>query len=310
MNRIKNDQFQNLQNAVILINKEPGKTSFDTIREFKRMTGIKKIGHSGTLDKFASGLLILCTGQATKLTNYFLNEDKRYICNIQLGVSTDTLDPEGEIIEEKSLESITEHDIHKTIEAFKGEQLQVPPLYSALKIGGERVSDRIRKGESVTLDARKIIIHDIVFKNYNENNGQLVLDIVCSKGTYIRSLARDIGKALKVGAFVKALRRMKSGKFSIFDAVSLLRIKEKYFDKENFIYSMKAALEDYSKIYVNNAAVERILNGAQFFKENIVKVEKNSKKMYIILNEKENLIAIADVDFDHWNIKYRNVFNQ
>ncbi|MDR3238144.1 MAG: tRNA pseudouridine(55) synthase TruB, partial [Spirochaetia bacterium] len=195
-------------NAVLLIDKTEGMTSFDTISVVRRLIKQRKVGHSGTIDSFASGLLALCTGANTKLTKYFMAKDKRYRADIQLGIRTDTDDPTGNVLEKKPFSGITEADVQRVLVGFKGEQMQLPPLYSALKIKGERASDIARRGEHVSLEPRRVFISAIDMTAYDSALGRISIEVLCSKGTYIRSIARDAGGILGTGAHCSALRRV------------------------------------------------------------------------------------------------------
>ncbi|MCP4132650.1 MAG: tRNA pseudouridine(55) synthase TruB [bacterium] len=307
--------MQDLQNAVILIDKPVGRTSFETVSQVKRLLKVKKIGHSGTLDKFASGLLVLCTGRATRLTNYFLESDKEYSGIVQLGIATDTCDIYGDVITNNPFAHITEEEIKNALNSFKGEIMQMPPLYSALKINGQRASDLVRNGKEVEIKERQITIYNIESRHIDRENGRVSIYVSSSKGTYIRSIARDMGEILGTGAHLASLRRLKSGHFSIENAVTIEELREfieKGTQEKDFIVSPVNALQKFSCITVNNAARNRIVNGAYFDREDALNIdinEINEKKLFIIVDEDKNLIAIAEIDIEKWHIKYRNVFN-
>jgi len=303
-----------LQNAVLLIHKPEGLTSFETVARVRKLIQIKKVGHSGTLDKFASGLLILCTGWATKLTRFFLESNKEYIAVVQLGITTDTGDGEGEIIEKKSFEGITAEDFSAAAGHFKGEQMQLPPRYSALKVKGSRASDRARNGELVELERRRIFIYAIESLESDPGLGRFTIKVRCSKGTYIRSLARDIGERLGTGAYLAGLVRTQSGIFPLEQAVTLEELEQYLTGMEiekNFILEPAEALRDFNRITVGSEVVPRIFNGAWFQIEETTDIEyrDEEKKRFLILDMEKNLIAIADVDIDKWHITYLNVFN-
>ncbi|MBN2041711.1 MAG: tRNA pseudouridine(55) synthase TruB [Spirochaetes bacterium] len=299
-------------NSVFLIDKQCGITSHSEINRLKEMPGIKKIGHCGTLDKFATGLLIVCTGWATKLTRYFLESDKRYIGTIKLGIKTDTCDPEGNITEYGDLSKLNTGLIDIIPEKFSGIQSQVPPEYSALKINGKRASDLIRNGEKVQIKERTINIKNLDIIKIDLDNSTITIDVSCSKGTYIRSLARDIGEYLGVGGYLEQLRRISSGNLSIENAATIDEIQKfisgRQIDK-NFLLTPRDALSFLSLIKVKKSAVKNILNGAFFRRDDIISLENNADKHFLIVDEEENLIAIADINIDNWFIKYLNVFN-
>ncbi len=303
-----------LQNSVLLIDKPVNKTSYKTIEEIKSLLKIKKVGHSGTLDKFASGLLVVCTGFATRLTRYFLESEKRYIGIIKLGVTTDTLDREGVVIEEKEILEIDDENILRLKERFTGEINQIPPAYSALKVGGKRASDLIREGKDIELPERRVHIRRFDVLKIPENISLLKIDITCSKGTYIRSIARDIGIFLGTGAYLDELRRINVGKFSVDDSVSLNELRgfregECIDIKRRFYYSPAEALSDFGIVVVANRIRSRVLNGAFFGKDDVREIKVVEGKPYRILDEDNKLIAIAKIEVEGWGLNYLNVFN-
>ena len=303
-------------NAVILLDKPVDRTSFECIGEVRRLTGIRKVGHSGTLDKFASGLLVICTGQATKLTRYFLEGNKRYTGKIQYGVVTDTFDTEGEVIERNFSGDVKESDILALKNRYSGKMLQEPPVYSALKVNGRRASDLVRQGKEVKLDKREVKIFNLDIFDIDLKNSIFSIDVSCSKGTYIRSIARDMGNDLGTGAHLLSLRRIESGHFSVKQAVTLDELKAFIEGKEvskEFIKKPAEALKNYGYIIVKNSAKEKIFNGVYFKEDDICEIvekgDENQDNFYIILDEDKNLIAIAEVNIGIWQIKYQNVFN-
>ena len=306
-------KISGFNNAVILLDKPEGKTSFDLISAVKRITGIKKIGHSGTLDKFATGLMVICTGNATRLTRFFLEDDKRYTGRIQLGIETDTCDMTGKIISEKPFSSIDWNRIPETLSEFSGSINQIPPKYSALKIDGKRASDRMRSGEDIDLAGRDVKIYSIEVTGTDPLQGHIDFDVFCSKGTYIRSLARDFGERLGTGACLSSLRRISSGVFNISQAATIDEFKDAAesgdFDNRPFLLSPMDVLKDFSKIILNDAGRARVANGALFSREEVISLEKRDRDFFIISDNQENLIAIAEIDIEKWLIIYQCVFN-
>ena len=298
-------------NKVMLFDKDCGITSSDTVGLIKKITGVKKIGHSGTLDKFASGLLVICTGSATKLSRFFLESDKQYEAVIALGKTTDTLDSLGEVVKTAPFEHIIENDVIECLKSFIGKQSQEPPVYSALKIKGKRYSDLTRSGVDVVPQKRNIEIYDIVSSDINLKDGLIKIKVSCSKGTYIRSLARDIGIKLKTVAFLLELKRTKSGSFSIDDSVNvddLIKASKDELDNTNFLIEPVDSL-DLGTIVIKDEAIKGILNGSYFNKEDISDMSLKGQKTVKIISNDKKLVAIADIEFDNWDIKYYNVFN-
>jgi len=303
---------RDLQNAILLINKPSGLTSFETISGVKRILKLRKVGHSGTLDKFASGLLVVCTGWCTKLTRFFLDSDKRYEGIIRLGISTDTDDREGAVIAQNAVGQVRPEDIEYLTGIFSGVIRQTPPRYSALKIQGKRASDRVRSGESVDIKEREVTIFSLHLETSGDDSAVLSVKVHCSKGTYIRSLARDIGGKLGVGAHLEELRRIGSGRFSVDDSATLDEIQQYSEGKDvrkDFIRNPVDAFSDFGYMIVDESASDRIMNGAPFSRNDVIHCEAVDDKPYLILNEKKILIAIVDADIENWRITYINVFN-
>jgi tRNA pseudouridine55 synthase len=301
-----------LRDAILLVDKPVGLTSYETVSRVRRITGAARAGHSGTLDRFASGLLVVCCGQSTKLARYLLLDEKRYIGTVKLGVITDTDDREGSVLEERDAGSVTREDILRCSRNFTGELSQVPPRYSALKIRGRRASDRVRGGENVELAPRKVTVYGLDVLDVDLAGARFTMSVRCSKGTYIRSIARDMGSELGTGAYLDALRRTGAGLFSIDDAVTLQELEScagGHPVHGRFILRQQEALRNYGRIVVSDGVRGRILNGAGFERESALKIDDNGGKTFIILDESENLIAIADMDIGKWQIKYLNVFN-
>ncbi len=198
-------------------------TSHDVVAILRKITKVKQIGHTGTLDPFAQGVLPICIGKATRLIEY-LDDEKEYLAEISFGKSTDTYDIDGKIVSECDQE-IGLKDIENGLEAFKGEILQTPPIYSALKVKGKKLYEYARNGEDVKIEPRKVFIEKIELKNFDEKTQKAQVLIKCSKGTYIRSIAHDLGQNLKVGAYLSQLIRTQAGKFLIDEAIRLDEIK-------------------------------------------------------------------------------------
>lgn len=214
-----------IKGEVLLFDKSREWTSFDLVQRVRntlcRNLGIKKmkVGHAGTLDPLASGLMILCTGKATKLIESFQDKDKEYTATLKLGATTPSFDMETGEENHKPFETLSRKIIDETLQKFLGETDQVPPLYSAVKIKGERAFDYARRGENLKLSPRKIVIKSIDVKSFKLPF--ITLEVKCSKGTYIRALARDIGNELGCGAYITELRRTKIGEYDVEDAMTI-----------------------------------------------------------------------------------------
>ena len=205
--------------GILLLDKRLGVSSNKALQEVRRLFNANKAGHTGSLDPLATGLLPLCFGEATKVSALMLDDNKRYQVVVQLGVMTDTGDLEGAVIETKPVPELSIDEILACLEKFTGEIDQVPPMYSALKHNGKKLYELAREGKTVERKARHIIIYELKLLDFSKD--QLALDVFCSKGTYIRSLAEDIGHALGCGGTVKELRRLQAGQFNIENAKTI-----------------------------------------------------------------------------------------
>jgi tRNA pseudouridine55 synthase len=204
--------------GLLLIDKPAGPTSHDVIQKLRRLSGIRRIGHAGTLDPLATGLLLVCLGRATRLLEYLLDQPKRYEAAVRLGQSTDTFDAQGTVVAEKPVD-ITEVDIEKALDSFRGPIVQHAPAYSAVKRNGVPLYKLARQGVEVERPSRKVTIYNLEICSWQKP--LLHLDVTCSSGTYIRSLADDLGQTLACGGHISALRRTEVGSFSIKEAVTL-----------------------------------------------------------------------------------------
>ena len=209
--------------GMLLLDKSAGMSSNGAVQRVKRLFQANKIGHTGSLDPIATGLLPLCLGEATKLSGFLLNTDKRYSVRVRLGRTTTTADIEGDTVDEKPVPVLDESVLDAVLQRFRGETEQVPPMYSALKQGGQRLYDLARKGVEVTREPRRVSIYELCLLEFGPD--YLDLEVHCSKGTYIRSLAVDIGASLGCGGHVEQLRRLAVGKFDLSQSVPLSRLE-------------------------------------------------------------------------------------
>jgi tRNA pseudouridine55 synthase len=205
--------------GILNVNKPLGYSSFKVVSQIRRMTGEKRVGHAGTLDPAATGVLPICLGQATRVSEYFLSHTKKYVALIELGITTDTFDSQGTITSRKDAIPVTLSLVHQALEDFKGTIFQVPPSYSAVKIKGKPAYKMAREGIEVSIKPREVRIESIEIISFE--NSCIELKIECSKGTYIRSIANDLGEKLGCGAYLKNLARTVYGPFKIANAVSL-----------------------------------------------------------------------------------------
>ena len=264
--------------------KPKGKTSHDVVAILRRVTKIKQIGHTGTLDPFAEGVLPICIGKATRLIEY-LEDDKAYIGTVQFGSSTTTYDIEGEIVN-SSDKRVTAQDIENCLENFRGEIEQLPPIYSAIKVNGKKLYEYARKGEEVKIEPRKVCIHKLELADFDNEKQQAKFLIECSKGTYIRSIANDVGKSLGCFGHLVNLVRIKAGKFEIKNSISLdnLDTGEKVSDK--LIYPLEYL--NYPKYELNEKEKDKVLHG--------MAINIDLSDGIVILTSQNTLIAMSLVN--------------
>lgn len=210
-------------NGILLIDKEPDWTSNDVVAKLKGILHQRRIGHSGTLDPMATGLLVVFVGRATRAVEFAEGHDKRYLASLRLGIDTDTQDTSGTVLERRPV-SVTRDELEAALNNFKGELEQIPPMYSAIKHKGRPLYEIARKGGQVERKARKITVYDISVTG--EQEGDYLLDIRCSKGTYVRTLCHDLGQALGCGGCMSSLRRMEAGQFKVENAYKLCRVQD------------------------------------------------------------------------------------
>jgi tRNA pseudouridine55 synthase len=258
---MNSQDVKNAISGVLVVDKPVGMTSHDVVEAIRRGTGIRRAGHTGTLDPRASGVLVILIGPAVRLSEYVSASDKRYQAIIRLGSSTDTFDADGKFVRSDQPINVTEEQFEKILKQFEGEIEQVPPPYSAVKVGGRRAYDMARQGEEVELAPRKIQVHHLEVLEWAPP--EVVVDVHCSSGTYVRSLANDIGNQLGTGAYLVGLRRTKSGRFSLRDATPLRKLQEAFQAGNWYQYLIPAAeaLADWPAVELNPDDVEEVRHG-------------------------------------------------
>lgn len=280
-------------NGVINIYKNTGMTSFDVVAMVRRVAKMKKVGHTGTLDPAASGVLPVCLGKATKIIDYIMENKKVYRVNLKLGMITDTYDLEGEVLKEKDASHITKDEILECINSFVGTIDQVPPMYSALKQNGVRLYELARQGIEVHREARKITIYSI--ENIKiESNDNIQMDVCCSKGTYIRSLCYDIGEKLNVGATMTALERIQNGPFTKEKAINIEDLTEELLEKH--LISIEDALDSFEKIIVNEKFSKLLRNGVKVFDSRMYSEEIQFDKLYRVYEDNGIFLGLGKRD--------------
>jgi len=266
--------------GIILVNKEKDFTSHDVVSIVKKITE-SKVGHTGTLDPNATGVLPLLIGNATKISKYLINHDKEYEAVIQLGKKTTTADIEGEVIEEKEVPEKIYIECENILKSFIGKQKQTPPAYSAIKVNGKKLYSYAREGIKIEVEPRNIEIYNIELININKEEKQISFRVSCSKGTYIRSLCEDIADKLGTVGYMKDLKRTKVGDFEIKEAITIDELKEK-FEKKDFsdVITIENIFKDMPKIELNENNIKQYLNGVKI-------TEKNQDGIYRIFYKNE-----------------------
>ena len=267
--------------GIILINKPKGYTSHDVVAKVKKLLNVKKVGHTGTLDPNATGVLPLLLNEGTKVSKYLIEHDKEYEVTLKLGIKTDTLDIEGNIIEEQKVNVDKLEDVESVLNSFIGKQEQIPPMYSAIKVNGRKLYEYARQGQSIELKPRNIEIYSIELNKINEKENEISFTVSCSKGTYIRSLCEDIAKRLGTIGYMKELNRIKVGRFSIKDAITIEELEKNTEKIEERVISIEKLFKELPIIKLEKSEFKRFLNGVSVFIEKEDGIYNIYEKNYI-----------------------------
>ena len=249
-------------NGILIVNKEAGFTSFDVIAKLRGILGMKKIGHTGTLDPMATGVLPVLLGNATRISDYLTDYQKCYIAGVKLGITTDTEDITGTVLSERPV-NVTEDALQKVIPSFLGDIMQLTPMYSARKVNGQKLVDLARKGISVEREKKPVCIKELTVSHFSQADGTFTMKVLCSKGTYVRTLCHDIGEALGCGACMTSLQRVRTGQYEIAEAHTLSEIEEakKAGRIEELVYATDSVFTAYDKSDVTEDGKKFLLNG-------------------------------------------------
>lgn len=268
------------------IYKPKGMTSFDVVARLRRVTKIKQIGHTGTLDPFAVGVLPICIGKATRLIEY-LDDDKEYLATVQFGKDTDTYDLDGTVTKTYN-QKITQADLISILDDFRGEIEQLPPIYSAIKVNGKKLYEYARKGEEVEIKPRKVFISKLELENFDFEKQEAKIIVGCSKGTYIRSIAYDIGQKLNCGGYLTALERTKAGLFNREHSIPLENFGE-VSDVRNKLVNPIDVLP-LSKVELNDIEKERVNHGMAIYNRGF----KNSDVVILVYGGRIHAIGMVE----------------
>ena len=278
--------------GILIINKEQGKTSHDIVYKVKKILN-EKVGHTGTLDPNATGVLPLLIGKGTQCSQYLMEHDKIYEVKLKLGIKTDTADIEGNIIEEKNIieENLKEEKLKNVLKSFIGEQKQIPPMYSAIKVNGRKLYEYARKGQTIELKPRNIIIYECELIKIDKSEKEIDFKVHCSKGTYIRSLCEDIAKKLGTVGYMKNLNRVKVGTFSIDNSLTIEQLENNYQNKDfinKYFITIEQLFMERPFIMINEHKMKHFLNGVKL----TYKLPDNTYRIY---DEQEKFIGIGTI---------------
>lgn len=276
-------------NGIVIVNKDKGFTSHDVVNVIRRIFSTRKVGHTGTLDPDATGVLPICIGKATKIADMLTFSDKRYLARVKLGITTDTQDISGEILSRSEV-NVTSDELEKAVKAHIGEIEQIPPMYSAIKINGKKLCDLARKGIEVERKPRKITIYSAEISDFD--GCEFTLDVHCSKGTYIRTLCHDIGAFLGCGAVMCELQRTQSSVFTIDNSYTLDKLKT--MDEATLydvLMSIDSVFEHYPSLHIDDNVKKRLCNGARCF-------VNASEGTYRVYDKENNFLCVASVTPD------------
>lgn len=277
--------------------KPVGKTSHDVVAYFRKLLKIKKIGHTGTLDPFAEGVLPICIGNSTRLIEY-LPDDKAYLAFVQFGKATDSYDIEGNVIFQSD-KKVAKEDVEQALKKFEGDIEQLPPIYSAIKVNGKKLYEYAREGKSVEIKTRKVTIYKIELKNFDYDNQVAQVYVECSKGTYIRSIANDLGQVLGCGGYLTRLIRTKAGKFLLENSKKMEDFSSKEIVENNLIEPI--SMLNYETYSLNDSEKIDISNGKPLLNKSI----KNAENLILVYNDCIKAIASSCDGC----IKVKKVFN-
>lgn len=284
-------------NGIINIYKEKGYTSHDVVAKSRGILKIKKIGHTGTLDPDAEGVLPICIGKATKTAELLTNKDKRYVATVTLGVTTTTEDASGEILETKPV-SVTKDEIKKVVDSFVGPYMQVPPMYSALKVKGKKLYELARQGVVVERKSRPVTIYECQITDFISSS-EFIIDVKCSKGTYIRTLCTDIGEQLGCGAHMKNLVRTQVGDFDVSKSITLSQLEDLKAadDLASCLIETDQLFLDLQALHVKVSANKYLYNGNKLREDQII------EKSHLDLDRKVRIYDSNNVFVGIYKIK-------
>ncbi|MBI3014112.1 MAG: tRNA pseudouridine(55) synthase TruB [Candidatus Tectomicrobia bacterium] len=297
-------------NGFLNLNKEAGMTSHDEVLRARELLGIRKVGHLGTLDPLATGVLVLCIGSGTKLVSYLEHTSKAYRATVALGMVTDTMDISGRVLETRPVAPLSPDAASQILERFCGQIEQIPPMYSAVKVRGNRLYKLARRGIEVERQPRQITIFRLVLQDLRENS--LTIEIECSKGTYIRTLCADIGQALGCGGCLRSLVRTRVGPFRLEESLTyeqLCGIRERG-EVGKVLWSLDQVLSDYPQVVVPEKVADRVRHGSSFREDCLAGGGSpvSTGTMMRVYDPSGNLLALAELQWDQMDKGLSRIF--
>lgn len=289
-------------NGLVLLDKPQGLTSFTAAGIMKRAYGTKRVGHTGTLDPLATGVLPVLVGRATRLCSYILESDKRYVAGVKLGLTTDTLDITGNVLSETKA-NVTKENLLSTLQKFKGVISQVPPMYSAIRVDGKHLYDMARQGIEVERSSREVTIHNLELLSFGGD--EFVIDVTCSKGTYIRTLCDDIGKELGCGATMTSLRRVETAGFKIEDCTDPDIVK---LDPQKYLLPAHLAVPQFKSVYVSDKQSARFMCGGGLSLDRIHLPENPTEIIKVF--QKQEFLGLGFIDKETDTLKVKCIIKE
>lgn len=279
--------------GIIVVNKEKGCTSHDVVHKIKKMLGTK-VGHTGTLDPNATGVLPILIGKGTELSQFLINHDKKYIATVKLGIKTDTADVEGNVVEEKPVNkmALDKENVVKVLESLTGKQKQVPPIYSAIKVNGKKLYEYARSGKTVDIPEREIEIYSLRLLDINDKDNTIKFEIYCSKGTYVRTVCEQVAEKLGTIGYMLDLERTMVGEFDIENSVTVEQLQESSNLLEEKIITIEKFFINMSQLELDDNKLKLFLNGVLInnsMQDGIIRIYNNNKFIGIGINENNKL---------------------
>lgn len=290
--------------GLLLIDKPYGITSFGAVAKVRQLCGIKRVGHTGTLDPMATGVLPVFVGRATVLSQYLSSADKEYTAKVRLGITTDTLDITGKVIS-TSEKAVDEEILLKTAQSFLGEIEQIPPMYSAVKVDGKKLYQLAREGKEIQRLPRKVTIKELEISNFDGK--EFLMRVLCSKGTYIRSLADDLGKALGTGAVLTELRRTKTAGFAAEDCISLKNLDSD--TVKNYLIDEERAVDRFPQVLVTEKQAVRFTNGGELAISRLKGVFEGKNNEIYRIKYNDKFLGLGRIDLSSDTMKIECLVN-